>query len=308
MLYNTLIGQTACNGILPFEEDNGIVTIEMESGLLVDDWKTGTSASGYTGDGYIYWDGTQSFGALSGSPITYNIKINTIGTYKFSWRTIIGLQASTKPSTEHNDAWVKIEADDFYGEKNGGSIVRPRPQCESDASSDCPEGRSVGGFFKVYGNNLDYKWVGFTSDNDPHEIFATFNNPGTYKIIVDARSSYLFIDRMVLRLTSVSDADALDLNNPQSSCSSITLSTNNQNSKKESIDIYPIPASDRLFINNLPQKGGIFSIYNVAGAMIKKVKLNASNVELNISELTSGLYFLSYKNGSDFITTKFIKN
>ena len=73
----------ACNGVLPFEEQNGLLTIEMESGILPSgsSWQTGSEAdpnlSGSTIN-YIFWNGTESFNALPGAAITFNIKINKI--------------------------------------------------------------------------------------------------------------------------------------------------------------------------------------------------------------------------------------
>ena len=112
-----LNAQTAtCDGTLPFEEKDGLLTIEMESGVLPanSNWQTGSEAdpnlSGSTIN-YIYWDGAQSFSSLSGAEITYNIKINNPGTYRLAWRGRIGTGTSRG---EHNDAWLKIVADDFY--------------------------------------------------------------------------------------------------------------------------------------------------------------------------------------------------
>ena len=87
-----LFAQTAtCDGTLPFEEKDGLLTIEMESGVFPSgsDWQTGSEAdpnlSGSTIN-YIYWNGTESFSNLSNASITYNIKINNPGTYRFAWR------------------------------------------------------------------------------------------------------------------------------------------------------------------------------------------------------------------------------
>lgn len=51
----------------------------------------------------------------------FSIKISTLGTYQFVWSSRIGTGSS---NTEHNDSWLKIKGDDFYGEKlSTGHIV-----------------------------------------------------------------------------------------------------------------------------------------------------------------------------------------
>jgi len=52
----------------------------------------------------------------------------------------------------------------------------------------------------------DERWGFVTNTNDGSAyrfIWATFNTAGNYSIIVDARSSFFFMDKMVLRRTDV---------------------------------------------------------------------------------------------------------
>ena len=227
---NQTFSQTAtCDGILPFEEQNGLLTIEMESGVLPSgsNWQTGSEADpnlpGSTIN-YIYWDGAQSFNALSGAPITYNIKINNPGTYRLTWRGRIGTGDS---SGEHNDAWLRIVADDFYATNQNNSTatpqLEPRPSCVSNPDRDCPAGSSTGGYFKAFMNRhpvnlpVEERWGFVTNTNDGSSfrfIWATFNVPGNYSVIVDARSNFFFMDKMVFRRTDVSNSTAHNLNNP----------------------------------------------------------------------------------------------
>jgi len=263
-----LFAQTAtCDGILPFEEKNGLLTIEMESGILPanSDWKLGNESdpnlSGSTID-YIYWDGTQSFSSLSGAAITYNIKINNPGTYRFAWRGRIGTGDS---GGEHNDAWLKIEADDFYATSSNSPTaspaLEPKPNCNSNPDRDCPEGSSTNGYFKAFMNRHpvnstpDRKWGFVTNTNDGNSyrfIWATFNTAGNYSIIVDARSSFFFMDKMVLRRSNLLDSNAHNLNNPESTCYDASLST--KDLKKKETKIYPNPTAGKIEIKNIPFK------------------------------------------------------
>lgn len=315
-----LFAQTAtCDGILPFEEKDGLLTIEMESGILPanSDWKLGNESdpnlSGSTID-YIYWDGTQSFSSLSGAAITYNIKINNPGTYRFAWRGRIGTGDS---GGEHNDAWLKIEADDFYATSSNSPTaspaLEPKPNCNSNPDRDCPEGSSTNGYFKAFMNrhpvnsSPDRKWGFVTNTNDGNSyrfIWATFNTAGNYSIIVDARSSFFFMDKMVLRRSNLSDSNAHNLNNIESTCYDASLST--KDFKKKETKIYPNPTAGKIEIKNIPENSNLI-ISNIFGATVRKIDTKQSNEIIDISNLKSGVYFISNLDKDYYFIKKVIK-
>ncbi|MEL7432373.1 MAG: malectin domain-containing carbohydrate-binding protein [Chloroflexota bacterium] len=214
-----------------FIEENGLVVIEMESGELNANWQTASTystttspnvndPSGATGGDFIIWQGGQSLGGSSAGNnglITYQVQINNPGTYQFKWRNQVGLGTNT---TEHNDTWLRINADQFYGSKNGGaSLVCPSGAAAGTcpAGSSNPAGASGNGWFKVYSSGANnWSWVSNTSDNDAHQIFATFDAPGIYTIEVSARSSSHAIDRMVLVNQSLAGNNGQGLSLPES--------------------------------------------------------------------------------------------
>ena len=311
---------TTCDGTLPFEEQNGLLTIEMESGVIPTNssWKHGSeddpNLSGATVN-YIYWDGNESFSQLSGAAITYNIKINNPGTYRLAWRGRIGKGTS---GGEHNDAWLKIVADDFYATKNNNPnetpALEPKPSCSSNPNRDCPEGSSTNGFFKAFMNrhpvnsSPEQRWGFVTNTNDGDSfrfIWATFNNPGNYSIIVDARSSSFFMDKMVLRRSTISDSSAFNLNNPESNCFNAALSVDQNNMK--SFEVFPNPANDKLNIKNISQST-TFIITNILGAVLKNIHVQEkSSLVIDISDLDSGIYFISTNDGNITFSKKIIK-
>jgi hypothetical protein len=313
--------QTTCNGLLPFEEQNGLLTIEMESGVFPagTSWKTGSepdpNLSGSTIN-YIYWDvddQDQVFNALVGAPITYNIKINNPGTYRFAWRGRIGKGTS---GGEHNDAWLKIVADDFYATKQSGftstEALEPKPDCNSNPDRDCPEGSSTNGYFKAFMNRhpvnlpIDQRWGFVTNTNDGNSfrfIWATFNTAGNYSIIVDARSSFFFMDKMVLRRSDVSDSVAFNLNNPESSCYNALSVDKNQLNQ---IKVYPNPTKDFINFDNLPVKSKLI-ISNIHGATVKTIETVSKKQTINISDLKSGVYLISIDDINSTYTKKIIK-
>lgn len=201
-----------CTGV-DFEEKNGIAILEMES-KLAGSWKKET-VNGASANSALAYRGSNSFNNPNNSVINYSVRINSPGTYRFIWRNKIGIIASSNATTEHNDSWLKINASDFYGLK-GSSKVYPG----GSGKSPVAEGATSGGYFKIYTNTIDWSWSTKTSDNDPHSVYATFNQAGVYSIQVGGRSNGHIIDRMVLyKESSYSTAQAENLSTAQTNCS-----------------------------------------------------------------------------------------
>lgn len=187
------------------EEENGLVVIEAESLNTVSGWVNKTSESGFTGSGYIDWQGADSFNTPGNGMITAKIKINTPGKYLFRWRSKVG--EGTNP-TESNDSWLRFpDADDFYGQK-GGSKVYPR----GIGKTPNPLGASSDGWLKVFlSGTTDWTWTSRTSDNDARDIYVEFDAAGTYIMEISGRSKHHLIDRIVLS-KGVANATSLALN------------------------------------------------------------------------------------------------
>ncbi|WP_020569668.1 DUF5060 domain-containing protein [Neolewinella persica] len=200
-------------------EQNGLVVIEPENVAALNGWEISNAISGATGPGYIHWTGSQFFNQTGNGVLRYYVNISTVGTYRFEWRVAVGFGTN---GTEHNDSWLKIGAGNFYGEKTN-SRVKPKPACNNDPDYNCPAGSSLNGFFKIYGGGVNqFQWAARTSDNDAHNVFATFDAPGVYEIEVNARSSYHSIDRLVMYHSSVTGNTARALSNPESPQENVT--------------------------------------------------------------------------------------
>jgi hypothetical protein len=204
-----------CNGAT-FEEKNGIVVIQAESVSLTGAWRKQTSFSGFTGSSYLNWTGQEYFRDPGNGLIQYKVKINSPGTYRFNWRTRIGLGNLT---TEHNDTWLRIpDAADFYGQK-GSSRVYPR----GSGKTPNPEGASSNGWLKIYMNKLSWEWRAATSDFDAHDVYVRFASAGVYTIQISARSRGHLIDRMVLyKESQYSASSAQSLSRAETRCDGST--------------------------------------------------------------------------------------
>lgn len=231
IISGTLLAGTGSGTDGAFIEDNGLVVIEMEStDNLPNSWVNSagstspniSSPGSATGGDFIVWEGGQSLNAQGNSTISYPIEITTTGTYQFKWRSQVGNGTS---STDHNDTWLKIEGDSFYGQKGGnGAIVCPKGfNGSNDCTGNVPQGGGGNGWFKVYSSgSTNWTWSTLTSDNDGHQIFARFDTPGTYNVLISVRSSSHALDRMVLAHSGYSgNEESLSLPESQQAVGSV---------------------------------------------------------------------------------------
>ncbi len=200
---------TTCSNVgdFVFVEKDGILKVEFENAEFNQNWKLKTNGNNFSGEGYMSWTGAESFNDPGNGKASFKIRIKNAGTYQFLWRSAVTLG---NDGTEHNDTWLRFpDADEFFGEK-GSSVVYPK----GSGKGPHPEGASKDGWFKIYrsGNDLDFKWQAFTSDNDAHRVYVTFNDPGVYTMEVSARSKGHAIDQFVLFGATASEDDAISDN------------------------------------------------------------------------------------------------
>lgn len=212
IISGTLLEGTGSGVAGAFIEENGLVVIEMEStDNLPGSWQNAATSTSpnisnpgnATGGDFIVWEGPQFLNQTGNSTISYPVQITTTGVYQFKWRSQVGNGTS---STDHNDTWLKIEGDAFYGQKgSNGSIVCPKGfnGSTNDCTGNVPQGSGGNGWFKVFSSgSTNWTWSTLTSDNDGHQIYARFDTPGTYNILISVRSSNHALDRMVMAHSS----------------------------------------------------------------------------------------------------------
>jgi len=206
-----------------FVEKDELVIVEVEKAVFKStDWRFDNSLSGYSGEGYLVWDGPDSFSQPGTGMITYKIRISNPGTYRFLWQSRI---TSGSSNTDFNDNWLRIpDANHFYGRRNSdGNIVYPKgtqlppiPESDGQTTTD-PEGAGSDGWFKIYMNTVgSWHWQSSTSDNNPHDIYAVFDTAGDYTIEISGRSNGHGIDKFVLFTENITQDDATATNASES--------------------------------------------------------------------------------------------
>ncbi len=104
------------------------------------------------------------------------------------------------------------------------------------------------------------------------------------------------------RIISV-DPSFVTVSPPLLSCTQMVAINESFNSLN--ISIYPNPANDYITIE-APQKT-VLEILNIQGQAIKIINTEKIETSINLSDLSSGVYFIKAKTDKDFIVKKFIK-
>ena len=168
----------------PYIEQSGRLVVEVESEPSGDTWSRRNDIYGYTGDGFLVWNGINNFAkneATRGEAITYSFRIATAGNYQLRWRSrnSVGLDA-----TEHNDSWVQFPS--------GTNIEGEEP---------------LDGWTKAYmGQVAKWTWDVFTVDGNNRPI-RQFFEAGEHTIEIAGRSNGHAVDRFVLYRYDEEDFD-----------------------------------------------------------------------------------------------------
>ncbi len=110
---------------------------------------------------------------------------------------------------------------------------------------------------------------------------------------------------------SLGEGKDWDTENPEA-CIDFTVPLGNvginENPDMVSYNLYPNPVGNQLTIDNI---GGVnkIEVFNVIGEVVKSIdNLSTAGVTISTSNLTSGVYFVTFHNESGVQTTKFVKN
>lgn len=218
------------------------------------------------------------------SDVDFNLDINNDLVSDFS------IQISMSASPSHNSG--------YYGIKTlGGNAV-----CILSNINRNPDTLSVG---KMIGPHLYWGNGTFTLYSYSNVYVPPFTNTHS-GIWLGATDKYIGLKVLTLQDTLYGWL-RLDLNG------SIVLkdfayqrsTTDIENLNKEkSIEIYPNPVSETLFIDS--QINSTVSVYSILGQEVITKKINIGINNIDISEITSGIYMLKYKVGNCFLFDKIV--
>jgi hypothetical protein len=75
----------------------------------------------------------------------------------------------------------------------------------------------------------------------------------------------------------------------------------------DNISIYPNPAKDFVKLSAISGQLSVVKVYNCLGMMVEEIEVNANEVEINISEYNSGIYFFNIETENGIHIQKVLK-
>jgi len=75
---------------------------------------------------------------------------------------------------------------------------------------------------------------------------------------------------------------------------------------KNTIRVYPVPVKDFAYITFTNPSKSTLNVYNINGAIVKSYQIDGST-QVDLSQLTSGVYVLEVKSASANYKVKFTK-
>lgn len=276
-----------------YMEIDNIVVIEAENLSEADAWIIDNASPDHSGSGYIYWPNSGTMNDPGDGLIEILIEINDPGTYILEWRTQVGMGNS---NTDHNDSWLKFpDASAFYAAKDNGSIVYPH----DSGQFPNPDGAGADGWFKVYRyGGADWTWNTGTNDHDAHDIHVEFDTPGVYTMQISGRSTYHFIDRIVLYKDG--HPDPLDPDLPETPAGSTSLA--DQASSNNTLVAYPIPIDLQVnpILNISGLESGTYSVqvFDFFGRMafVDQTLVPVDGASIVLPNLSPGMYIIRFVN------------
>ena len=85
--------------------------------------------------------------------------------------------------------------------------------------------------------------------------------------------------------------------------------TDSEESRRFEVSVYPVPASEKVLIDNMNGTHGIsIVIHSIEGKQIETFELNSTETEINIKNYNKGMYVINfYRNGLILTQSKFVK-
>lgn len=179
------------------------VVVEPEQLALPAGWAHSQDFEGYTGTGYIEWEGdTEHVLPCDCAVIEFDVQIVETGRKRIMVRGSIG---NDERADTNNDAWLRVPQGVVYAQRGTSqSWVEGNMACDDNGTAvDClpyMNGPGEDNWIKFYSYGRVQRWLTKTkaSDSDTRDIFVEFDAPGVYTFQLSPRSLNYRIDRIVV--------------------------------------------------------------------------------------------------------------
>ena len=164
-------------------------------------------------------------------------------------------------------------------------------------------------------NTYDYSlsWDASTAGTYPiagYRIFRSKTNDGYWQYLTS--TSDLFYTDSSSSVDSsyyytVSSFDDQTATSASYYANATSTGINNISSSNNSIKIYPNPCKDKIFIETIETPNTSVEITNLQGQLLQGFSLQTSKCQIDVNNLSSGVYIIKVKNENSITTKKIIK-
>ncbi len=287
-----------------------------------------------------YWDGSDMSGLHNNSVFTTNFSsgdYNFSNSYDTTWGAASGYWSSGWAYSNMTDSTTSGFTNQYSAKPGGGHPIGGANYAIGKPNSTIvfnnPDGLSINITNSTYAANSMRDGDAFAkkftnADQDYFKLHIYGYSNGSIAdstefyladfTHTDSTLDYIVTDWQYVELLpgpydsvsfdlSSSDVGAFGMNTPAYFCidnvGNFPLSSNTIN--QETINIYPNPSSDFIYINSKDSDNYTISLFNILGELIIDKKINLQ--QLNLSNLPNGQYFLKIKSESGIINEKILK-
>ncbi|BEU05036.1 hypothetical protein OAG1_38360 [Agarivorans sp. OAG1] len=184
-----------------YQELNGLIVIEAENTQSeLGEWQQKSDLAGYTGNGYLEFNGNSYISGPVNSPLEYTFTAAQTGTYHL--HMYVARETIDNRSDVANDGYVRLDGnyEAVAGEGNATKDI---------LSSDT----------KFYGGaDQQFVWASgkrLDKNHAKHNAIYNLKAGEEYTFTLSGRSKFFKVDRIVFRHSSVANGEAQDLELPE---------------------------------------------------------------------------------------------
>jgi hypothetical protein len=126
-------------------------------------------------------------------------------------------------------------------------------------------------------NASTYSWDfgdGNTLDNGPSSVVHTYAQAGTYNITVELNSAFGCATTTIAHLVNLVNTAGIE------------------EQTINGLNVYPNPATDRIYVSLPASQGGEVTVYNVTGAIVSAAANFETATQIDVTNWESGVYFV----------------